>query len=160
MNIRLDDRVKRRLSIFGFACLAWAAGPDLDRANKLYNITEFQQSLEVLHALGNKDAAVYDLMGRDYYGLGEFRKATEALEKARADENSQELFKTRSPLKAAPRASPPADRSVYRSRPPLHQAGPLSGSRPQPREGGTNRPPQCKADVCESRSIHQRQSKS
>ena len=82
MNIRLDDRVKRRLSIFGFACLAWAAGPDLDRANKLYNITEFQQSLEVLHALGNKDAAVYDLMGRDYYGLGEFRKATEALEKA------------------------------------------------------------------------------
>src|ERR1019366_3051492 len=82
MNIRLDDRVKRRLSIFGFACLACAAGPDLDRANKLYNITEFQQSLEVLHALGNKDAAVYDLMGRDYYGLGEFRKATEALEKA------------------------------------------------------------------------------
>src|ERR1035441_5018027 len=82
MNIRLEDRVKRRVSIFGFACLAWAAGPDLDRANKLYNITEFQQSLEVLHALGNKDAAVYDLMGRDYYGLGEFRKATEALEKA------------------------------------------------------------------------------
>jgi tetratricopeptide (TPR) repeat protein len=75
-----DDRVKRLISMFGFACLAWASGPDLDRANKLYNITEFQQSLEVLQAVPNKDAAVYELMGRNYYGLGDFRKATEALE--------------------------------------------------------------------------------
>ena len=74
------DRVKRLISMFGFACLAWASGPDLDRANKLYNITEFQQSLEVLQAVPNKDAAVYEMMGRNYYGLGDFRKATEALE--------------------------------------------------------------------------------
>ena len=92
MKIRLGDRVKRRLSIFGFACLAWAAGPDLDRANKLYNITEFQESLQVLHAIGNKDAAAYELMGRNYYGLGEFRKATEALEKAVALEPGNSGF--------------------------------------------------------------------
>jgi Flp pilus assembly protein TadD len=64
--------------------LAWAAGPDLDRARKLYHLTEFQQSLEVLQAVPNKDAAVYELMGRNYYGQGEFKKATEALEKAAA----------------------------------------------------------------------------
>ena len=80
MMCKQDDRVKRLISMFGFACLAWASGPDLDRANKLYNITEFQQSLEVLQAVPNKDAAVYELMGRNYYGLGDFRKATEALE--------------------------------------------------------------------------------
>ena len=74
--------VKGLMWMFGFACLAWAAGPDLDRANKLYNITEFQQSLEVLQAVPKKDAAVYELMGRNYYGQGDFRKATEALEKA------------------------------------------------------------------------------
>ena len=76
------DRVKRLLSMFGFAWLAMASGPDLDRANKLYNITEFQQSLQVLQAVPNKDAAVYELMGRNYYGRGDFRKATEALEQA------------------------------------------------------------------------------
>jgi cytochrome c-type biogenesis protein CcmH/NrfG len=82
MKNKQGDRVKRLISIFGIAWLAWASGPDLDRAHKLYNLTEFQQSLEVLQAVPNKDAAVYELMGRNYYGQGEFKKATEALEKA------------------------------------------------------------------------------
>src|ERR1035441_1179377 len=82
MRIKQGDRVKRLISMFGLAWMAWAAGPDLDRASNLYNITEFQQSLEVLQAVPNKDAAVYELMGRDYYGRGEFQKAIEALEKA------------------------------------------------------------------------------
>jgi tetratricopeptide (TPR) repeat protein len=64
--------------------LALASGPNLDRARKLYNLTEFQQSLEVLQAVPGKDAAVYELMGRNYYGLGDFKKATEVLEKAAA----------------------------------------------------------------------------
>lgn len=82
MKCKQGDRVKRLITMFSFACLAWTAGPDLERANKLYHITEFQQSLEVLHAVPNKDAAVFELMGRNYYGLGDFRKATEALEQA------------------------------------------------------------------------------
>jgi tetratricopeptide (TPR) repeat protein len=83
--------VRRLISIFAFACLAWASGPDFDRATKLYNLTEFQQSLEVLQAVANKGAAVYELMGRNYYGQGEFKKATEALEKAaaQAPDNSE-----------------------------------------------------------------------
>jgi Flp pilus assembly protein TadD len=86
------ERVKRLISIFGFAWLAWASGPDLDRAHKLYNLTEFQQSLEVLQAVPNKDAAVYELMGRNYYGQGEFKKATEVLEKAVALEPGNSGF--------------------------------------------------------------------
>jgi tetratricopeptide (TPR) repeat protein len=82
MKIMQGDWVKRLISIFGFAWLAWASGPDLDRARKLYNLTEFQLSLEVLQAVPNKDAAVYELMGRNHYGLGDFKKATEALEHA------------------------------------------------------------------------------
>jgi len=75
-------QVKRLLSTFGFAWLAWAAGPDIDRAHRLYNNSEFQQSLEVLQTVPNKDAAVYELMGRDYFGRREFQKAIEALEQA------------------------------------------------------------------------------
>ncbi len=84
MKIKQGKVVRRALSIFAIAGLAWASGPNLDRARKLYNLTEFQQSLEVLQAVQNKDAAVYELMGRNYYGQGEFKKATEILEKAAA----------------------------------------------------------------------------
>jgi tetratricopeptide (TPR) repeat protein len=84
MKIRQGDGVRRVILIFGCSCVAWASGPELDRAHKLYNLTEFQQSLEVLRAIPNKNAAVYELMGRDYYGQGDFKKSTEVLEKAAA----------------------------------------------------------------------------
>jgi Flp pilus assembly protein TadD len=84
MKIAQGDGVKRLLCILGFVGLVWASGPDLDRAHKLYNLTEFQQSLEVLQAVPHKDSAVYELMGRNYYGMGDFKKATEVLEKAAA----------------------------------------------------------------------------
>ncbi len=59
-----------------------AAGPEFDQARKLYNLTEFDQSLKILQAIAQKDGAVYNLIGRDYYMQGDFKKATEALEKA------------------------------------------------------------------------------
>jgi cytochrome c-type biogenesis protein CcmH/NrfG len=82
MKFRQGERVKLVFSILACVGLVWANGPELERAHKLYSLTEFQQSLEVLRAVPNKDAAVYALMGRDYYGQGEFKKATESLEKA------------------------------------------------------------------------------
>ncbi len=77
MKIKQGGRVKLALPILACVGLVWAGGPELDRAHKLYNLTEFQQSLEVLQAVSNKDAAVYALMGRDYYGQGEFTVALE-----------------------------------------------------------------------------------
>jgi len=81
---RLGERVKRLiLMTLGLACAAAAAGgSDLDRARKSYNLTDFDQSLKILQALPNKNAEVYEFIGRSYFGLGEFKKASDALEKA------------------------------------------------------------------------------
>jgi tetratricopeptide (TPR) repeat protein len=58
----------------------------------LYEITDFEGSLKVLHAIPQKDAAVYEWMGRDYYMLTDYKKATELLEKsAAADPSNSEI---------------------------------------------------------------------
>jgi tetratricopeptide (TPR) repeat protein len=70
----------------------WAAGPEFDQARKLYNLTEFDQSLKILEAIPQKDGAIYELAGRNYYMQGDFKKATEALEKAVAAEPGNSGF--------------------------------------------------------------------
>jgi tetratricopeptide (TPR) repeat protein len=57
-----------------------AASPELAIAHKYYNCTKFEESLKVLDSIPNKDAAVFELSGRDYYMQGEYKKATEAFE--------------------------------------------------------------------------------
>jgi tetratricopeptide (TPR) repeat protein len=85
--------VKYYFLTIGAAAALWGSGPDFDRARKLYNLTEFQQSIQVLQAIPEKDAAVWDLIGRNYYGEGDFKKATEALEKAvAADRTNSETY--------------------------------------------------------------------
>jgi Flp pilus assembly protein TadD len=61
-----------------------AAGGDFDHARKLYNLTDFDQSLKVLLAIPEKDAAIHEFIGRNYYMQGDYKKATEALDKAAA----------------------------------------------------------------------------
>ena len=78
--------MKGFLLILGTAGLLVAASPELERARNLYDLTAFDQSVRVLEAIPTKNAAVYDLMGRDYYMQGEYKRATEALEKALAAE--------------------------------------------------------------------------
>jgi cytochrome c-type biogenesis protein CcmH/NrfG len=74
------------LAVLAAAGLARAAGPDLAEARKLYNSTEFERSLQVLQAIPAKDGPVYELMGRNYYMQADYRKATDAMEKAFAME--------------------------------------------------------------------------
>jgi cytochrome c-type biogenesis protein CcmH/NrfG len=76
------DRVKPFALLLVAASAAWAGGADYEQAHKLYNFTDFQQSVKVLLAIQSKDAAVYALLGRNYYMEGEFKKASEALEKS------------------------------------------------------------------------------
>jgi tetratricopeptide (TPR) repeat protein len=78
--------VKGLLLIFGTAGLLAAGSPDLERARNLYNLTAFDQSLRVLEAISVKDAAVYELMGRDFYMQGDYKRSAEAMEKALAAE--------------------------------------------------------------------------
>jgi Flp pilus assembly protein TadD len=69
-----------------------AAGGDFDHARKLYNLTDFDQSLKVLLAIPEKDAAIHEFIGRNYYMQGDYKKATEALDKAAAaDPDSGEI---------------------------------------------------------------------
>ncbi len=68
--------------LLGIVGLAWAGGPEFDRARKLYSLTNFEESLKVLQAIPDKDGSVYELIGRNYYMQAEYKKASEALEKA------------------------------------------------------------------------------
>jgi tetratricopeptide (TPR) repeat protein len=69
-----------------------AAAADLEQARKLYNLTQFEESLKVLQAIQVKDGPVHELIGRNYYMEGEYKKATESLEKAAAaDPASSEI---------------------------------------------------------------------
>src|SRR5579871_2873860 len=90
---------------------------DLEQARRLYQFTDYESSLKVLVTIAAKDGPVWALMGRDHYMLGDYKKATESLEKAVAADptNSEyELWlgrafgrraETASPLFAAPHAN-------------------------------------------------------
>jgi Flp pilus assembly protein TadD len=68
-----------------------AKPPEWDRARDLYQRTEYKQSLEHLNKVP-KDAQVYELIGQNWFMLGEYKKATEAFEKAvQMEPNSSEL---------------------------------------------------------------------
>jgi tetratricopeptide (TPR) repeat protein len=74
--------VKYAALIFGFVCAGWAGGPPLDEARRLYGLTDFERSLKVLGAIPDKGPEAHELMGLNYYMLSDFKKASEALEKA------------------------------------------------------------------------------
>ncbi|MGB7719463.1 MAG: tetratricopeptide repeat protein [Bryobacteraceae bacterium] len=84
--------MKPLVLLLSLSCGMWAAGPEFDQARKLYNLTEFEQSLKILRAIPQKDGAVYELEGRNYYMQGDFKNATEALEKAVAAEPGNSEF--------------------------------------------------------------------
>jgi tetratricopeptide (TPR) repeat protein len=74
------------------AGMAAAADPQFAEARKLYNSTDFEQSLKVLQKIEPKDGAVYELMGRDYYMQADYKRAADALEKAVALEPANAEF--------------------------------------------------------------------
>jgi tetratricopeptide (TPR) repeat protein len=64
------------------AAAAGIADSPLEQARKLHERTEYEQSLRVLQSMPAKTGEVYQWMGRNYYMLLDFKKATEVLEKA------------------------------------------------------------------------------
>jgi len=70
--------------------LAAGAAP-LEEARRLYTHTDYDAALKLLEPVEHKDAAVWALIGKAHYGKGDFKAATEALERAVAAEpdNSQ-----------------------------------------------------------------------
>src|SRR6266516_7100353 len=60
----------------------WGASPSLEEATKLYRHTEYEASLRVLSGLPDKDAPEFDLIGKNYFMLGNFKKSSEYCERA------------------------------------------------------------------------------
>ena len=79
--MKVGARVRVFTLLVAFGGLAAAASPELEQARKLFNTTDFEHSLKVLQAVP-KDADTYALIGRNYYMLGDFKKSSEALQKA------------------------------------------------------------------------------
>jgi len=72
------------ISALGLASVLCGGTPELERAKKLYSYTDYQGSLKILLPLPDKDGPTQLLIGQNYYGLGDLKKATEAIEKATA----------------------------------------------------------------------------
>src|ERR1700730_4216594 len=78
------------------AISCWFLQDSLQRAEELYNKTDYKESLELLRTVPPRNvfptqASVYNLIGRDYFMLGEYKKATEAFQKAFALEPSNSV---------------------------------------------------------------------
>jgi tetratricopeptide (TPR) repeat protein len=96
---------------------AQTASSDLEQARKLYQYTDYEGSLKILQTIEPKDGTVHALIGQNHYMQGEYKKATESLERAVAaepDNSDYELWlgrafgrraETASPFTAAPNAN-------------------------------------------------------
>jgi tetratricopeptide (TPR) repeat protein len=80
-----------RLAILWFTAISLFAADST--ALELYRRTEYLQSLALLLSGPHQDAAALQLIGQNYFMLGEYKKSTEALEKAAAlDPTNAKLF--------------------------------------------------------------------
>jgi tetratricopeptide (TPR) repeat protein len=59
-----------------------AAEDPLSRAEELYRHTDYRASLKLVHESGQTGGRALYLIGRDHFMLGDYKKATEALEQA------------------------------------------------------------------------------
>jgi len=86
-----------------------AGSAGLDQARKLYQLTDYDASLKILEAIETKDGPVFELIGRNHYMQGDYKKATDILEKAVAAEpanSDYELWLGRAFGRRAETASP------------------------------------------------------
>jgi tetratricopeptide (TPR) repeat protein len=74
------------LAVLCLTSASFGADPQQEQARKLYDRTDFQGSLQLLLQSPHKDADTLDLIGRNYYMLGEYRKAVNFLQEAVASE--------------------------------------------------------------------------
>src|SRR5579864_6850674 len=82
----------RGLIAFCLALTCLAGQDRLKRAGELYQKTDYKTSLATLHDLASPDAAAYCLIGKNYFMLGEYKKATDAFQKALALQPSKSEY--------------------------------------------------------------------
>ena len=74
----------RGFSILLFSLVLGAKAPEWDRAHELYQRTDYTQALATLEGIPNKGADDLQLIGQCHLMQGDYKKATEAFEKALA----------------------------------------------------------------------------
>jgi Flp pilus assembly protein TadD len=75
--------MRQGLFFLFFSVALLASDPaTLERARELYQRTDYHGALKLLSAGSPESAADHDLIGKSYFMLGEFKKATNAFEKA------------------------------------------------------------------------------
>lgn len=69
----------------------WGAPASVEQAEQLYQRTDYEGSLRVLLDIPEKNASVYDLIGKNQFMLGDFKRASESYAMAvAADPNNAE----------------------------------------------------------------------
>ena len=76
------------LMLLSVVALSRGASADFERAEELYQRTEYQSALDILIPLSPKSAAVYALIGKTYYMDGQSKNSATYLEKAVAEDSS------------------------------------------------------------------------
>ena len=70
----------------------FAGNPEFERAQRLFNNTDFDGALRILIASNPKDGPSLLLAGRSYYMTGDFKKSTDYFLKAVAAEPSNSNY--------------------------------------------------------------------
>ncbi len=71
-------------ALFLLVLAGFAADPQLDRARILYEKTDYPASARLLESLKDRSAIAWNLLGRNYFMMGDYKKATDAFERATA----------------------------------------------------------------------------
>jgi tetratricopeptide (TPR) repeat protein len=83
----------RGLAVFSLISVSlWGQSASFELASKLYRRTDYEGSLKLLLALPDKDAPVYELIGRNQFMLGEFKRASESYQEAVAGDPSNSEY--------------------------------------------------------------------
>lgn len=72
--------------------LAAAGQTGLDRARALFERTQYEVALKIASGLNLNQAAVQELIGKSYYMTGDFKKATDAFQKAVALDGRNSVY--------------------------------------------------------------------
>lgn len=83
MDLHIVRKVVVRLFAFAIALGSVALASDLSRAREVYNRTEYKEALQILSDTKEvRDASSFELEGRCWYQVGDFKRAIAAFEKA------------------------------------------------------------------------------
>ena len=73
--------------------VALSAGPELDRARKLYTQMNYREAIQTLApTVSSGDPAVHELIGKSWFALAEYKKSQEAFERAVAAQPNNSAY--------------------------------------------------------------------